>query len=215
MSSVPPETLLTQLKWRYATKKFDSARKIAPDLWSKLEDAVMLAPSSYGLQPWKFFVITDPAVRTKLHTASYGQSQILDASHLVVFAVKKSMGPGDAERLVNRAAQVRGVPAESLKDYQQRIAGSLSSKTTDDVDAWMSRQVYIALGVFLTSAALFGVDACPMEGFDSQRYDEILELTGKGYSAVVLATAGYRSPDDKYALAAKVRFDRAEVIEHI
>ena len=215
MPSVPTETVLTQLKWRYATKKFDATRTIAPELWSKLEEAEVMAPSSYGLQPWKFFVVTDAAVRAKLQTASWGQAQIVDASHLVVFAVKKGMGPADAERLVKRSAQVRGVPVETLEGYMQLMAGSLSSKPTEAVDAWMSRQVYIALGVFLTSAAMVGVDACPMEGFQPELYDELLGLSAKGYGSVVLATAGYRSPEDKYALAPKVRYDRSEVIEHI
>ena len=215
MPSVPTETVLAQLKWRYATKKFDATRTIVPELWSKLEEAVVMAPSSYGLQPWKFFVVTDAAVRAKLQAASWGQAQIVDASHLVVFAVKKGMGPVDAERLVKRSAEVRGVPVETLEGYKQLMAGSLSSKPTEAVDAWMSRQVYIALGVFLTAAAMMGVDACPMEGFQPELYDELLGLSAKGYGSVVLATAGYRSPEDKYALAPKVRYDRSEVIEHI
>lgn len=215
MPAVSADTVLGQLGWRYATKKFDAAKKIPSAVWDQLEEALRLAPSSYGLQPWKFFVVTDPAVRAKLHPAAWNQAQILDASHLVVFAVKKGMGPADAERLVKRVAEVRGVPVESLDGYKGMMAGSLSGKPTEEVDHWMTRQVYIALGVFLSAAALIGVDACPMEGFQPALFDEILGLPAKGYGSVVLATAGYRSPADNYAAAKKVRYKREDVIEHI
>ena len=89
MPPVAPDTVLAELNWRYATKKFDPAKTIAPDLWAKLERAVVLSPSSYGLQPWKFVVVTDPAVRKQLQAVGYNQPQIVDASHLVVFCAKK------------------------------------------------------------------------------------------------------------------------------
>ncbi|OWK47175.1 NAD(P)H-dependent oxidoreductase [Fimbriiglobus ruber] len=215
MRSVAPEAVLSQLQWRCAVKKFDATRKIPADLWTRLEEAVVLSPSSYGLQPWKFFVVTDPVVRARLQPAAFGQPQIVDASHLVVFTVKKGMCPDDAARLVARAAEVRGVPVESLEEHKKRMAGSLGSRPPEQIDAWMTRQVYIALGVFLTSAALLGVDACPMEGFAPDKFDEILGLSQKGYGSVVLATAGYRSPEDVYSAAAKVRYPHKEMIEHI
>lgn len=215
MAAISPDALLAQLRWRYATKKFDPARKIPADLWERLEDALILAPSSYGLQPWKFVVVTDPAVRAKLHPFAWNQSQILDASHLVVFCVKKGMGPVDADRLIRRTAEVRGVPVESLEAYKGMMLGSFSTQSTEAVDTWMTRQVYISLGVFLASAAVLGVDACPMEGFQPQKFDEVLGLTAKGYGSVVLAAAGYRTADDKYGQAAKVRYPKSEVIEHV
>jgi len=215
MAATTPDALLEQLHWRYATKKFDPAKKIPAGLWEKLEDVLTLAPSSYGLQPWKFVVVTDPAVRAKLHPVAWNQPQILDASHLVVFAVKKGVGPADADRLVRRVAEVRGVPVESLEAYKGMMLGSFGRQTTEQVDAWMTRQVYISLGTFLTAAAALGVDACPMEGFQPEKFDEILGLPAKGYGSVVLAAAGYRSPADKYAEAKKVRYPKAEVIEHV
>ena len=116
MHPVPPDATLTQLKWRYATKKFDPARKIAPELWAGLEQAAVLSPSSYGLQTWKFVVVTDPEVRKKLHPASWNQPQILDASHLVVFAAKNPPTPADVERHVGRTEQVRGLtPGSRLR----------------------------------------------------------------------------------------------------
>ncbi|QJW95264.1 NAD(P)H-dependent oxidoreductase [Frigoriglobus tundricola] len=212
---VSPETVLSQLDWRYATKKFDPAKKIAPDLWAKLEQAAIHAPSSFGLQPWKFIVVTDPEVRKQLHPASFNQSQVLDASHLVVFAAKNPPTPADVDAYVARIAEVRGAPAESLDGYKQMMLGSLSRMDAVQAHRWAARQVYIALGVFLSAAALVGVDACPMEGFLPEKYDEILGLRAKGLGSVVIATAGYRSAEDAYAGAAKVRFDPKDVIVRV
>ncbi len=212
---VSPETVLSQLDWRYATKKFDPTKKIAPDLWAKLEQAAIHAPSSYGLQPWKFVVVTDPEVRKQLHAASFNQPQILDASHLIVFAAKNPPTPADVGAYVERIAEVRGAPVESLDGYKQMMLGSLSRMDAAQAHRWAARQVYIALGVFIASAALMGVDACPMEGFLPEKYDEILGLKAKGLGSVVIATAGYRSTEDAYAGAAKVRFDPKDVIVRV
>jgi nitroreductase len=215
MNPVSPDTLLGQLRWRYATKKFDASRKIAPELWAKLEEAPTLSPSSYGLQPWKFVVVTDPEVRKQLHAVSWNQPQILDASHLVVFAAKNPPTPADVERYMARTAQVRGVEPTSLDAYKQRILGTLSNMNEKAAHEWAARQCYIALGVFLSACALAGVDACPMEGFQPAKYDEILGLKEKGFGSVVIATAGYRLPTDPAAANAKVRFEVKDVIERV
>jgi nitroreductase len=215
MPPVPPDTILAQLRWRYATKKFDPERKIDEEVWAKLEEAMVLAPSSYGLQPWKFIVITDPAMRKNLHPASYNQAQILDASHLVVFAAKNPPTPADVEGHVARTAQVRGLEIATLDRLKQSINGSLARMSAADAHAWATRQTYLALGVFLASCAMAGVDACPMEGFQPPKYDEILGLSEKGLSAVVLAAAGYRLPNDPAAGLAKSRFEVNEVVERI
>ncbi len=215
MNPVSADTVLAQLRWRYATKKFDPAKKIAPDLWAKLEQAVVLAPSSYGLQPWKFLVVTDPAVRAKLHPVSWNQPQVLDASHLVVFAAKNPPTPADVERHIARTAEVRGVAPETLDGFKQMMLGSLARMTHQDAHAWAARQCYIALGVFLSACALVGVDACPMEGFQPDKYDEILGLTARGLSAVVIATAGYRAESDPAAQFPKSRFAVHDVVERI
>ena len=211
---VEPQDLLKQLHWRYATKKFDPSKKIPPQDWSALEQTLVLSASSFGLQPWKFIVVNTPAIREKLMAASWGQRQVVDASHLVVFAYKKGMGEADVKRLVDRTVEVTGATAESLEQYRRIMAGSLAGKKAE-VDAWSAKQVYIALGDFLTSAALLGIDACPMEGFDPAQHDQILGLGADGYSAVVMATVGYRAEDDKHARAPKVRFKTEEVIEHV
>ncbi len=215
MNSFPHDEVLDQLRWRYAVKKFDTSRKIPADVWVKLEEALILAPSSYGLQPWKFFVVNDRGTREKLLPHTWGQRQIVDASHLVVFAVKADVGPADAERLVARSAEVRGIHPSVLDTYKNMMIGSLTRQSPDHVREWMTRQVFIAHGVFLTTAAMMGIDACPMEGFAAEKYDEILGLPAKGYRAVVIATAGYRAVDDANATLAKVRFRKSEIIETI
>ncbi len=213
-AATTPEALTNSLRWRIATKKFDPAKKIPADRWAALEEALVLSPSSYGLQGWKFFVVDDAALRAKLKPVSWEQTQITDADKLVVFAVKKDFGTADVERFVERISEVRRLPKEALEGYKKMMLAS-ASLPPEKVAAWLIRQVYIALGVFVTSAAALGLDACPMEGFDKDKYDEILGLPAKGYNAVVVATAGYRAADDAYAAQAKVRFPKAEVVAHL
>ncbi len=214
MKPVSDDVLVRQLRWRYATKKFDPSRKIAAADWQTLEQALVNAPSSYGLQPWHFVVVTDPAVRAKLKPVSWNQPQITDASHLVVFTVKKNLGAADVERYLARIAEVRGVTLESLAGHKQKMLGSLN-RAVEEVNSWATRQVYIALGFFLSAAALLGIDACPMEGFQPDKYDDILGLAARGYGSVVLGAAGYRAADDGYLALAKVRFKPEDVITRI
>jgi nitroreductase len=212
MTHLSTSQLLDSLNWRYATKQFDSTRKIAPEIWAALEDALVLTPSSGGLQPWKFIVITDPEVRTQLTPVSYGQTQIKDASHLVVFAAKTNFSEQDLDAHVKHVAEVRGVPLEALAPLRNMLFGGIVSMEEDARNAWARNQAYIALGNLLTSAAVLGIDACPMEGFDRAQYDELLGLKAKGLASAVIATLGYRSPTDKYAEAPKVRFAKDQVI---
>jgi nitroreductase len=213
MNTLHHQHLVGQLNWRYATKQFDPARKISAHDWAALEDALVLAPSSFGLQPWKFIIVSDPATREKLVAASWGQRQIVDASHLVVFAVNKNLCERDIDDFLDRVAEVRGVPRESLASYRDMMVGSLvKGMSQAQRQEWAAKQVYLALGSFLTSAAVLGIDACPMEGIDPAKYDEILGLSKQGLSAVVVATAGYRAADDKYASLKKVRFAKEKVL---
>jgi nitroreductase len=214
--SLSPTDLLHSLRWRYATKKFDSARKIAPDVWKALEESLVLSASSYGLQPWKFIVVSDPAVRQKLLASSWNQSQITDASHLVVFCVRKEVGARDVERLIQSTAQTRGVSEASLDFYKKMMLGSVEGAAkAGTLNEWNIRQVFVALGTFLASCALLGVDACPMEGFQPEEYDKVLGLPGQGLHAVVLATVGYRAADDAYAAYKKVRYPVTDLVAHV
>jgi nitroreductase len=211
-----PEQLISQLNWRYATKQFDPKRKISDRDWAALEEALRLTPSSFGLQPWAFIVVKDPAVRAKLLPASWGQSQIVDASHLVVLASRTNLGESDLDAHLKRIAEVRNVAVEKLAEYRAMMAGSLmQGMDSSGRSAWARNQVYIALGNLLAAAAALGIDACPMEGIDRAQYDAILGLPQKGLASAVAATLGCRSPADKYAAALKVRFPKEKVFIEI
>ena len=213
MKPISPASLLTALHWRYATKKFDPAKKIPAADWQALEQALVLSPSSVGLQPWKFIVVTDPAVKTRLVPAAWNQPQPADCSHFVVLAVRKNLDAEHVDRHIARMAEVRGVTAESLAKFRQMATGNLDKARAEErLDTWQAHQVYIALGQFMASAALLGVDTCPMEGFEPEQFDEILGLKGTGYASVVACAAGYRMADDKYATTKKVRFKSEDVI---
>lgn len=210
-----PADLLDSLRWRYATKKFDPARKIPAEQWAALEQALVLTPSSYGLQPWKFMVVTDPALKAKLRPASWNQAQIEDCSHLVVFLAKKDITEADLDRFIARTAEVRSATPESLTAYKGYMMGDLVNGPRHAIiGEWAARQVYIALGNFMTCAALLGIDTCPMEGLEPAKYDQILGLEEGAYRTLAACPAGYRAQDDKYASLPKVRFAPQDVLAH-
>jgi len=173
----------------------------------------VLTPSSYGLQPWRFFVITDPTVKSQLPAHSWGQRQPLDCSHMVVFAIKADLGEADVDRHLGRIAEVRGQTVESLAGFKRVVMGSLTPPF--DVDEWATRQVYIALGQFMACAAIMGIDTCAMEGIDPAKYDEKLGTASQGYRTVVACAAGYRAADDNNAQKPKVRYRTGDVIQVI
>jgi nitroreductase len=174
---------------------------------------MLLAPSSYGLQPWKAIVVTDPEVRAKLVGAAYGQRQVADASLLVVLAIKTNLGDADVEAYLQRIAAVRGAPIASLEGFRGLLTGAILKGMDEPTRrAWSARQAYIALGTLLTSAALLGIDVGPMEGFVPAQVDEILGLGARGLTSVVFAAVGYRSADDKYASVKKVRPEKGDAV---
>jgi nitroreductase len=214
MNQITTTDLLAQLNWRYATKQFDPVKTVDPEIWTALEDALVLTPSSYGLQPWKFLIVTSPELKVQLKPFSWNQSQVTDCSHYVVFAIKKNFTAEDVDRFIARTAEVRGGTVEAMAAYRNLIVSDLvDGARSFSINQWSTRQAYIALGNFMTSAALLGVDACPMEGIEPVNYDRVLGLAAKGLTTVVACAAGYRSQTDKYAALAKVRFLKSEVLE--
>ena len=212
--TIAPTDLLSALNWRYATKQFDPQHAIPADLWSTLLASLVLTPSSYGLQPWKFLVVDDPAVRQQLKAASWGQGQVVDAAHHVVFLAKNEISEADVAKLITATATARGIPLEKLAGYQGMMVGDLvNGPRAQWIGEWAARQVYIALGQFMLSAAALGIDACPMEGLDPVAYDRILGVTGTGYRTVVACPVGYRAAADKHAGLAKIRYPASELIE--
>jgi nitroreductase len=210
------QDLLKALEWRYATKVFDPNKKIPADIWQTLERALVLTPTSYGLQPYKFLIISDPAKRAELVPHSWGQKQVVDASHFVVFTAKMKMTEADVDKLIRRTVEIRKLPADALNAYRGMMLGDVVNGPRGKIaHEWATRQTYIALGNLMTCAAVLGVDACPMEGLVPAEYDKVLNLAGTGYATVVACALGYRSADDKYAKLAKVRYDTKEIVRHI
>jgi nitroreductase len=216
MSSLQPSQLLAAQNWRYATKMFDASKRIPADVWGALEQSLVLTPTSYGLQPYRFLIVQDAAKRAALLPHSWGQKQVVDCSHFVVFLARTDMQEADVDRLIRRISQVRGIPADSIKFYRDMMLGDVVNGPRGKIaQEWAARQVYIALGNFMTACALLGVDACPMEGINPPEYDKILGLEGSGYKTVVACAAGYRAAGDKYASLAKVRYETAELVKTV
>jgi len=213
---VENDLLLQQLRWRYAVKRFDATKKIAPADWATLEEALVLSPSSYGIQLWKFVVIIDPATKEKLVPLSFNQQQVVDGSHVVVFCIKKPLKTEDIDAHIARCVEVRGVAPESLVRYRDVMVRDLIDGARSwRINEWAANQVFIALGNFMTAAALLAIDTCPMEGFEPVKYDKELGLARRGLAAAVVCVAGYRASDDKYATTKKVRFAIEQVVERI
>ena len=213
--ALDPAALISTLHWRYATKKFDPAKTISDADWKTLEEALVLTPSSFGLQPWRFLVIRDPELRHKLRPLANDQPQITDASHYIVFCIVKNMGRDYVKKYVKRMGEVRAQSDEALAQYEEHIAGGIvDGYRSLEVNTWSSNQTFIALGQLLVSAALLGIDACPMEGFDKRAYDAVLGLGKRGLSSVVSCALGCRLASDKYAHLPKVRFELKDVIEY-
>jgi nitroreductase len=209
-----PEQLAGALRWRYATKSFQAGARIPSATWSALEDALVQSPSSYGLQPWKFLVIEAPSLRKTLKPHSWDQPQITDCSHLVVFLARRTIEEADLDRLIQATAEARGLNPEQLAPYRGLMAKDLiHGPRSAVIDRWTSNQVYIALGTFLTAAALLSVDTCPIEGFSPADYDRVLNLETSPYRSCVVCAAGYRAPEDRYAALAKVRYPAEDLIE--
>jgi nitroreductase len=216
MGNITNQQLLESLNWRYATKVFDAAKKIPDDVWQTLERALVLTPTSYGLQPYKFLVIGNPAKRAELVPHSWNQKQVVDASHFVVFTARTEMTGADVDKLIKRTADIRKIPADLLNTYRGMMMGDLVNGPRGKIaHEWATRQTYIALGNLMTCAAVLGVDACPMEGLNPPEYDRILNLNGSGYATVVACALGYRAASDKYASQPKVRFETKEVVQQI
>ena len=206
--------LLDALQWRYATKVFDATKKIPADVWDALEKSLVLTPTSYGLQPYQFLVVQDAAKRAALLPNSWGQKQVVDCSHFVVFTARTEMKEADVDKLIARTVELRKLPVGSLDAYRGMMIGDIVNGPRGKVaHEWAARQAYIALGNLMTCAAVLGVDACPMEGINPTEYDKILGVAGTGYKTVVALALGYRAASDKYASLAKVRFETSELVK--
>lgn len=203
------------LNWRYATKKFDPSKELNKEDLNYLLESIQLTASSYGLQPYEVIVVKDQATREKLKAAAWNQTQITDASYLLVFANLKSVTESYVDSYLDNIAETRNITREDLKGMEDMIKNTTLKLSSEDQEAWAAKQAYIALGNLLSAAANAKIDSCPMEGFDAQKFDEILGLADKNLTTAVIAPIGYRSEEDQYQHLAKVRKSKSDLIEII
>jgi len=207
--------IIEGLQWRYATKRFDTDKKLNKEQIEYLKQAVSLIPSSYGLQPYKVLIIENPEIRKKLSEAAFGQPAITEASHLFIFANFTEYGPDKVESFLRLSAEINNYPEGSSDAYRDMLNGMIGAMTPEQLSNWTAKQAYIALGALICAASEQHIDICPMEGFDKSQFDDILELRQKGLTAACIGAVGYRSPQDKYQFLKKVRKPLDQLFEAI
>lgn len=206
---------IKNLNWRYATKQFDSSKKVSQTDLEQLKESIQLSASSYGLQLYKVLIIENEAIKEQLKPASYNQSQITDASHLFVFCNYTVVNDNHVDEYLELKAGIQGLKTEDLTGYGDFIKDALSYKSEDEINNWTAKQTYIALGNLLISSAELKIDTCPMEGFEPEKYNKILGLTEKGLNASVIVAVGYRSTEDQTQFATKVRKSKEILFETV
>ena len=196
---------IKQLEWRYATKKFDATKKLSKAKLNVITQAFNLTATSFGLQTIKLIVIEDKGIREPLVEAAYNQNQVLNASHLLIICIQKNIEDDDVKNYYNNIKDIRNTPENILKPYREDLINMMQGMSEQGGQQWSTNQAYIALGNLMTVCAIEGIDSCPMEGFISSKYDEILKLDEKGLKSVLLLPVGYRAEDDMFATFKKVR----------
>ncbi|MBI3563263.1 MAG: nitroreductase family protein [Gammaproteobacteria bacterium] len=203
--------VIKSLQWRYAVKQF-STDVINDGQVQALLTATRLSASSFGLQPYRLLIVKSTEIRQQLLAYSMGQDKVLNSSHLIVFATQTNLGDEIVHAYIDQVSKVRGIPSEELQDLTDQIKGSLAAKTPQQKNAWAKNQTYLALGNFLTCAAIMGIDACPMEGFNAEGYDNVLGLADKALTTAVICPIGTRHEDDPFARMPKIRFDAEKMV---
>ncbi|RTY73221.1 MULTISPECIES: NAD(P)H-dependent oxidoreductase [unclassified Flavobacterium] len=204
-------TFLDHQNWRYATKKFDATKKISNEDLNILKEAIRLSSSSYGLQPYKVIIVENPELRAKIRPSAWGQSQIVEASHLIIFANEINFGTTGIDNYFKNTSETRQIPLESMKGYQELVIKNITSLSEEMRNIWTAKQTYLALGNLLNAAAELKIDATPMEGFVPAEVNEILGLDKLGLNATLIATIGYRHVEDATQHNKKVRKSNEEL----
>lgn len=204
-------TFIENQNWRYATKKFDTTKKIATEDLEILKEAIRLSSSSYGLQPYKVLIVENPELRAKIQPAAWGQSQIVEASHLIIFANETNVDDSTIDSFLQNISETRNTPIEALSGYGDFMKSKISTLDAEVKNAWTAKQTYLALGNLLNAAADLKIDATPMEGFVPAQVNEILGLDKLGLNATLIATLGYRHEEDTTQHYKKVRKSNEEL----
>ncbi|MEH6706135.1 NAD(P)H-dependent oxidoreductase [Galbibacter orientalis] len=198
-------SIINALEWRYAVKKFDSSKFLTEEKLNVLKKAFNLTATSYGLQPVKLLIVSDKKLQKQLRASSWNQAQVEDASHLLIFSIENKIDDVYIKNYFARVKHIRNTPDEILEPFQNFLIEDFNSKSAEEIKNWAKNQVYLAMGNLLTVCAIEKIDACPMEGFSSEEYDEILDLKSKNLTAVLVLPIGYRAEDDMFAAFKKVR----------
>lgn len=204
---------LENLNWRYAAKEFDNSKKVSREDLENIIEAFRLSASSFGLQPWKLFVVENQELKTKIMENSWNQKQIGENSYLLVFAKPTNIDSDLVNRYLDKSASVNGIKREDLAGYEQMLLGFVNGTSKENLDIWAREQVFLALWNVMSYLADQKIDSCAVGGFSKDAVNEILNLTEKGYESVVLLPIGYRSENDKYATMKRVRFEKEEISE--
>lgn len=207
--------IIKKLEWRYAVKKFNPDKFLSEEKLDKLKQAFNLTATSYGLQPIKLLVVNNKVLQQELVKFSYGQKQVAEASHVFVICIEKQIDKKFIHDYFARVQQIRNTSDEILDPFKGALVESFSKKEREEVKSWATNQAYLALGTLLTVCALEEIDACPMEGFQPNSYDELLGLDQLKLTSVLVLPVGYRANDDMFATLKKVRRDLDDSIIHI
>lgn len=204
-------SLINDLSWRYATKRMNG-NIVSSDKIESLLDAIRLSASGFGLQPYQVFVIENPELRAQIQPIAFGQPQVTEGSHLLVFAAWNEVTEEKIDAFMQLVSETRNVPLEALADYRGAIAGAMLKRPQDAQANWAARQVYLAMGTALAAAAELKIDSTPMEGFIPAKLDELLDLSSKGLHSVLMLAVGERDAATDYmANAAKVRYTKDDL----
>jgi len=202
---------LENQNWRYATKKFDNTKKVSTSDLDFLKEAIRLSSSSYGLQLYKVLIIENPEIRAQLLPHAWNQSQIVDASHLIIFAHQTHVGNAEIDAYLENCSKIRNTSLEALSGYGNFMKSAINPLSEEVKNIWNSKQTYLALANLLNAAAELKIDVTPMEGFDAEKFNEILGLNQLNLNAAVIATIGYRSDADATQHDKKVRKSNEEL----
>ena len=207
--------IIKQLEWRYATKKFDSQKKLSKEKIGILKEAFNLTATSYGLQPVKLVVVSNPETIQELVPISYNQPQIGNASHILVLCTETEVDTAFIKNYFDLVEKTRNTPRTVLSSFEEFLIDDFSKKTQEEKDAWATKQAYLIMGNLLTVCATEEIDACPIEGFVPKQYDEFLKLNEKGLQSVLVLAVGYRAEDDMFSEMKKVRRGIEEMVIEI
>lgn len=209
------ESYNEKLNWRYATKKFNPEKSLSEGEVEYLQKSIQLSASSYGLQPYEVFVVTDKETKEKLKEAAWNQSQLTDASHVFIFSGLKKLNENYIDSYLENISKIREIKVQDLSGLKDMLTSNIVDKPEEQQKIWAQKQAYIALGNLLSAAAHLKVDTCPMEGFDAGKVDEVLGISGTNLTTAVIATAGHRSDEDQMQHAKKVRKQENELFHLI